>query len=74
MTIRSALSKLLTIILRLWGVDTTRTPLKDRDSGAHHFARAMAPRIYTRNGVRVSISHHGALGDAHSGYVPRKDD
>ena len=72
MTIRSALSRLLPIILKLWGVDTT-TPLV-RHHGSHdQFARVVAPRIYTRNGVRVVISHHGAWAGENGGSMPRKD-
>jgi hypothetical protein len=72
MTIRSALSKLLPIILKLWGVDTT-TPLVRYDRH-DQLARATARRIYTRNGVRVSISHYGALPDQRDDFMPRKGD
>ena len=72
MTIRSAVSKLLPIILKLWGVDTT-TPL-GRYERHGQLARVGARRIYTRNGVRVSISHGREWAGENGGYVPRRDD
>ena len=57
MTIRSALSKLLLIIQRLWGVDTTTPLTRHGDHG--RFGRVATPRAYTRNGIRVTISHGG---------------
>jgi hypothetical protein len=61
------------MILRLWGIDTTM-PLAGRHSSHDQFARAGARRIYTRNGVRVSISHHGAWAGENSDSMPRKGD
>lgn len=62
MTLRFALSKLLPIILRLWGVDTA-TPLARRDSSPDEFARAAARRAYItrpRQRFRLSQESHGS--------------
>ena len=55
MTPDFAHSKVKQFLLRLWGVDTT-VPLARHDGPADVFARAKARHIYTRNGVRVTIS------------------
>lgn len=55
MTLGFALSKVLQILLRLWGIDTVARPT-GRGSSADEFARATVRRIYNRNGVKVSIS------------------
>jgi hypothetical protein len=53
MTLRFALSKVLQILTRLWGVDAPEPPA--RHESGEQLARAKVQRIYTRNGVRVSI-------------------
>lgn len=55
MTPRPALSKALHILLRLCGIDMA-APRARRSGSAAQFARAKAQRVYTRNGVRMSIS------------------
>ena len=55
MTPSSVRSKVLQVLLRLWGIDTEAPPAR-RDSGSDEFARAMVRPIYSRNGIRVSIS------------------
>ncbi|ATU90537.1 hypothetical protein [Phyllobacterium zundukense] len=47
MTLRFALSKLLTIVLRLWGVDAGKR-LAKRDGILIDFANAAARRSYAR--------------------------
>ena len=56
MTLRFALSKVLQILLRLWGVDTAAAPPATRDGSAEAFARARVRRIYARDGIRVAVS------------------
>ena len=65
MTIRSVLSMLMPIVLRLWCVDT-KVPRERHRRRHDRLARAMAPRIYARDGIRGSISHHagGGYGDS----------
>lgn len=48
-------SRVMQFLLRLWGVDTN-SPMPRRGGPADVFDRAKARRIYTRNGVRVTIS------------------
>jgi hypothetical protein len=54
MTLESVLSKMRQILLRLWAVDTAAQPR--RGIGADGFARATVRPIYSRNGIRVSVS------------------
>ncbi|PAQ05592.1 hypothetical protein CIT26_30100 [Mesorhizobium temperatum] len=54
MTLDFVLSKMRQILLRLRAVDTS--PPARRDSEAERFARAMVRPIYSRNGIRVSVS------------------
>jgi hypothetical protein len=55
MTLRFALSKLLPIILRLWGVDTA-VPQVRLDSSPDEIASAAARRTYAFGGVKVAVS------------------
>jgi hypothetical protein len=55
MTLGFVLSRMLQILHRLWAVDTAAQPVR-RDSKAEGFARAMVRPIYSRNGIRVSVS------------------
>ena len=55
MTFGFAFSKVLQILWRLWGVDTSAS-LASRDARADTFARAAVRRIYSRNEVRVAIA------------------
>ena len=70
MTIQSTLSKLLPIIQRLWGVDTT-TPSSRHSSGHGRFGRVATRSAYTRNGIRVTISHGGEWSGENGGSVSR---
>jgi hypothetical protein len=57
MMVRFALSKLLQIILRLWGVEA---PVAGSHSSADEFPRTTSRRIRTRNGNKVSIASRSA--------------
>jgi hypothetical protein len=54
-TLRFALSKLLPIILRLWGVGTAK-PLARRDGILIDFTNAAARRSYARARAEGSVS------------------
>jgi hypothetical protein len=54
-TLRFALSKLLPIILRLWGVDTAK-PLARRDCILIDFTNAAARRSYARAPAEGAVS------------------
>lgn len=54
MTPSSVRSKVLQTLLRIWGVDTAAPPAR-RDT-SDELARAMVRPLYSRNGIRVSIS------------------
>lgn len=55
MTLGFAFSKAVQILWRLWGIDRS-VSLARRDTRADDFARAAVRRIYSRNGVRVSVT------------------
>jgi hypothetical protein len=56
MTTRFAFSKLLSIVSRLWGIDTA-TPRTGGDSGSDEFAPRLPDDLaYMRGRVKVSVS------------------
>ena len=55
MTPSSVRSKVLQTLLRIWGGDTTG-PRARRDSDSDEFACAKPRPLYSRNGIRVSVS------------------
>jgi hypothetical protein len=53
MTLGFVLSKMLHVLQRLWAVDTTGQAAR---RAGNDFARATVRPIYSRNGIRVSLS------------------